>query len=228
MSLESEDLLHTQNNLYTLLKPKNLMNRKRKLVIGITGGIGSGKTLVSKMLARKGFKVYYADLVAKNLYLTDKKLVKSLVKVFGKEILNYKGKINLPKLKETIFANKKNYETINRIVHPAVMNFLKKEITKSRYELVLVEAAVLFESGFNKSLDYIVTVYANKKVRIDRLMIRDESSKTEINHLMKFQIDEKRKMEMSDFVIMNNKTIDDLKKQVDFLSKVLKALQENK
>ncbi len=201
------------------------MKRKRKLIIGITGGIGSGKTLVSKLLSKRGFKVYYADLVAKKLYSEDKKLVKDLVKVFGKEIINFKGKVILPKLKEIIFANKKNYETINKLVHPAVINYLKKEIRKSRYDLVLVEAAVLFESGYNKSLDYIITVYSNKKNRIERLMIRDEASRSEINHLMKFQIDEKIKMEMSDFVIMNNKTIDDLKMQVDFMSKVLKALQ---
>ncbi|MBS1551886.1 MAG: dephospho-CoA kinase [Bacteroidetes bacterium] len=201
------------------------MKRKRKLIIGITGGIGSGKTLVSKLLSKRGFKVYYADLVAKKLYSEDKKLVKDLVKVFGKEIINFKGKVILPKLKEIIFANKKNYETINKLVHPAVINYLKKEIRKSRYDLVLVEAAVLFESGYNKSLDYIITVYSNKKNRIERLMIRDEASRSEINHLMKFQIDEKIKMEMSDFVIMNNKTIDDLKMQVEFMSKVLKALQ---
>lgn len=201
------------------------MKRKGKLVIGITGGIGSGKTLVCKLLAKRGFKVYYADLVAKNLYKTDPKLVKDLTKVYGKDVLNYKGKINLPKLKEKIFASKKNYETINKLVHPAVINLLRKEIRKSKYDLVLVEAAVLFESGFNKYLDYIVTVYSNKKNRINRLMLRDESSLNEINRLMKFQIDEKSKMEMSDFVIMNNKTVDDLKKQVDFLSKVLKALQ---
>ena len=201
------------------------MKRRRKLVIGITGGIGSGKTIVCRMLAKRGFKVYHADIVAKNLYLTDKKLVNSIAKVFGKDILNYKGKINLPKLKDKIFSSKKNYETINKLVHPAVINYLNKEIRKSKYDLVLVEAAVLFESGFNKSMDYIVTVYSNKKNRINRLMVRDEFSKTDVNHLMKFQIDEKNKMEMSDFVIMNNKTIDDLKKQVDFLSKVLKALQ---
>ncbi|MEO6694875.1 MAG: dephospho-CoA kinase [Ignavibacteria bacterium] len=201
------------------------MKKKGKLVIGITGGIGSGKTLVCKMLAKRGFKVYYADMIAKNLYLTDKKIVKEIVKVYGKDILNYKGKVNLPKLKDKIFANKSNYESINKLVHPAVIKFLKKEISKSKYELVLVEAAVLFESGFHESLDYIVTIYSNKKNRINRLMIRDESSRTEINLLMKFQLDENRKMEMSDFVIMNNKTVDDLKKQVDFLSKVLKALQ---
>lgn len=203
------------------------MKSKGKLIVGITGGIGSGKTLVSKMLAKRGFKVYYADKIAKDLYLTDKKLVKSLVKVFGKEIINFKGKINLPKLKDIIFANKKNYETINKIVHPVVIKHIKKEIKNSNYDLVLVEAAILFESGFNISMDYIITVYSNKKTRLERLMLRDEASKSEITNLMKFQLDDKSKMEMSDFIIINNKTEDYLKKQVDFLSMVLKALQNS-
>lgn len=200
---------------------------KGKLIVGITGGIGSGKTVICKMLAKRGFKVYNADLVAKSLYLKDKKLVKSLVNAFGKDILNFKGKINLHKLKEIIFLNKKNYKTINKIVHPAVIDYLNKEIKKSKYDLVLIEAAVLFESGYYKSFDYIVSVYADKRIRTKRLILRDESSKNEIHHLMKFQLDDKKKMEMSDFVIMNNKGLDELKKQVDFLSRVLKALHVN-
>ncbi|MDQ3020283.1 MAG: dephospho-CoA kinase [Bacteroidota bacterium] len=202
------------------------MHKKGKLLIGITGGVGSGKTVVSKMLARRGFKVYYSDLVAKNLYLTDKKLVNSIIKVFGKDLLNYKEKINLPKLKEKIFASKKNYETINKLVHPVVIDYLNKEVKKSIFEIIIIESALLFESGFNKDFDYVVTVYSTKKNRINRLMLRDEASKNEIAHLMKFQIDEKKKMAMSDFVLMNDKTIDDLKIQVDFLSKVLKAMNK--
>jgi dephospho-CoA kinase len=197
---------------------------KKKLLIGITGGIGSGKTVVSKMLARRGFKVFYADTIAKSLYLTDKKLVAEIVKVFGKDILNYKGKIILPKLKERIFASKKAYQAINKIVHPVVIKHIKSEARKSKFDVVVIESALLFESGFNKELDYVITVYANERDRINRLMIRDEASKSSIKHLMKFQIDEKKKMEMSDFVIMNNKTLEELKVQADFLSRVIKAL----
>ncbi len=200
------------------------MNRKSKLLVGITGGIGSGKTVVCKMLAKRGFKVYYSDLAAKNLYSTDKKLVREIVKVFGKEILNYKGKINLPKLKEKIFSSKKNYMSINKLVHPVVIKYLIKEARLSKFDIVIIESALLFESGFNKELDCIVTIYSTKKNRINRLMLRDEASKNEINHLMKFQIDEKKKMAMSDFVLMNNKSLDDLKIQVDFLSNVLMTM----
>ncbi len=200
------------------------MKNKKKLVIGITGGIGSGKTEVCKLLAKRGFKVFYSDLVAKNLYLTDKKLAGNIVRVFGKDILNYKGKINLPKLREKIFASKKNYMAINKIVHPVVISYLNKEARKSKFDITVIESALLFESGFNKDLDYIVTVYSNKKNRISRLMLRDEASRNDINDLMKFQIDDKSKMSMSDFVLINNKTLKDLKIQVDFLSTVLNAM----
>lgn len=201
------------------------MNKKKNLIIGVTGGIGTGKTEVCKMLAKRGFKVMYSDLAAKNLYLTNKNIVKDIVKVLGKDILNYKGKINLPKLKEEIFKSKKNYEAINKIVHPEVISYLKKEAKKSKFEIVIIESALLFESGFNKDLDYVITIYSNKKNRIDRLKVRDESSTNDVNHLMKFQMDDKSKMAMSDFVIINNKKLSDLKIQVDFLSKVLKALK---
>ncbi len=200
------------------------MKNKKKLLIGITGGIGSGKTEVCKMLAKRGFKVFYSDIAAKNLYLSDKKLVANIVNVFGKEILNYKGKINLPKLREKIFDSKKNYLAINKIVHPAVISYLKKEARKIKFEIVIIESALLFESGFYKELDYVITVYSNKKNRICRLMLRDEASRNDVNHLMKFQIDDKRKMAMSDFVIVNNKSLEELKIQVGFLSKLLKAL----
>lgn len=207
---------------------KNMkLKNKGKLLVGITGGIGSGKTLICKMLSKKGFKVYNADLIAKSLYNKDKNLVRQLVRAFGKDILNYKKKLNLHKLKEIIFANKKNYATVNKLVHPVVIKYLTTEIKKSKYELVLIESAVLFESGFYKAFDYIVSIYADKKTRINRLILRDESSRNEINHLMKFQLPEKTKLQLSDFVILNNKSHEELKKQVEFLGRVLKALHKN-
>jgi dephospho-CoA kinase len=200
------------------------MKKTGKLLVGITGGMGSGKTVVCKMLGKKGFKVYYADLIAKNLYLSDKRLANKIVKYFGKDVLNYKKKINLSKLKDLIFSNKKNYEAINRIVHPVVIKYLRDEIKKSNYEIAIIEAALIYESGLDKYLDVVVMVYSNKKKRIERLMLRDESSRKEILDVMKFQMDERKKLEKADFVITNNKSIDDLKIQVDFLGRVLKSM----
>ncbi|MBK8984296.1 MAG: dephospho-CoA kinase [Ignavibacteria bacterium] len=200
------------------------MKIKKKLLIGVTGGIGSGKTEVCKLLSKRGFKVLHSDKIAKNLYLTDKKLVIEIIKVFGKDIVNYKGKINLPKLREKIFSSRKNYSAINKIVHPVVINDIKKFVKNNNYDIVIVESALVFESGLSKLMDYVITVFSNKKERVDRLKLRDEASTKSIKELMKFQVDEKKKMELSDFVIINNKSLKDLKIQIDFLSKILKAL----
>ena len=200
------------------------MKNNKKLLIGVTGGIGSGKTEVCKLLSKRGFKVLHSDKIAKNLYLTEKKLVNEIIKVFGKDIVNYKGKINLPKLREKIFSSRKCYSAINRIVHPVVINEIEKFVKNNNYDIVIVESARVFESGLSKLMDYVITVFSNKKERVDRLKLRDEASTKSIKELMKFQIDEKKKMEQSDFVIINNKSLKDLKIQVDFLSKILKAL----
>jgi dephospho-CoA kinase len=203
------------------------MKIKGKLLVGITGGIGSGKSEVSKMLARRGFKIYNADQIAKNLYISNKSLANKIVKYFGKDVLNYKGKINLSKLKELIFSSKKNYEAINKIVHPVVIKQLRDDIKKSNYEIAIIEAALIFESGLDKYLDMVIMVYANKKSRVERLMIRDESTRREILDIMDLQMDEKKKLEKADFVIINNKSIDDLKIQIDFLGKILKSISKN-
>lgn len=207
---------------------KIMKKNKSKLLVGITGGIGSGKTVVCSKLAKKGFKVFYADTIAKNLYRSNKTLLQKLVKEFGKDILNYSGKINLSKFREVIFANKKNYAKVNKIVHPIVIDYIKKESRKSIYDIVLIESALVFESGLDKDLDYIIMIYSNKKNRVSRIMMRDGSKKTEVENIMKYQIDEKEKLEQSDFVLVNNKTEEELDSQVDFLARLLKSLSEQK
>ena len=209
--------------------PEKIMKKqKSKLIVGITGGIGSGKTFVCNRLAKKGFKVFYADSIAKNLYSKNKTLLQSLVKEFGKEILNYQGKINLSKFREVIFANKKNYGKINKIVHPLVIDYILKESKKSIYDIILVESALVFESGLDKDLDYVIMIYANKKTRVERIMMRDGAKKSEVESIMKYQIDDKKKLELSDFVLVNNKTEEQLDDQIDFLARLLKSLTGQK
>jgi dephospho-CoA kinase len=199
-------------------------NSKKQILIGVTGGIGSGKTYVSNRLAKKGFKVFYADLIAKQLYLKDKTLVKKLVTAFSKEILNFKGKINLLKFKEIIFSSKKNYEKANSIVHPVVISYVKNQIKKTPHRIVLVEAALVFETGFDKYVDYVITVFTNKKKRIERIMLRDGAKRSEVEKILRFQMDEKSKLKKSNFIILNNKDLPYLDIQIDFIAKMLKLL----
>lgn len=197
---------------------------KGKLLVGITGGIGSGKTEACRMLAEEGFKVFYADPIAKELYVKDKNLAAKIVKEFGKEIVNFRGKINLSKMRQVIFANKKNYQNINKIVHPVVIDYIRRQAQRAKAKVIIVESALIFESGLYKDMDYVITVYSNKKNRVDRIVLRDGASKKEVESIMKYQMDDKLKIEKSDFVIVNNKTLDDLREQIRFVSKVLHTL----
>lgn len=197
---------------------------KGKTLIGITGGIGCGKTLVCHELAKSGYKVFYADPIAKQLYSKDKKLVQKIVKIFGKDILNFRGKLNLSKLRTLIFANEKNYRAMNKIVHPVVIDYIRKQAAKAKQKTILIESALVFESDLHKILDFAITVYSNKKNRLERIMLRDGAKKKEIEQIMKYQLDERIKVEKSDFVIINNKSLDVLYENILFLSKILKLI----
>ena len=199
---------------------------KGKTLIGITGGIGSGKSEVCAQLQNQGFKVFFADLMAKELYAKDKKLAGALVKRFGKDILNFKGKINLAKLKEAIFRSKKNYTDCNKIVHPVVIDYISKQIKKCKEKIILIESAILFESNFDKYLDFVVMVYSNKKTRIKRVMLRDGAKRKDIEKVMKYQMDERKKMERADIIIMNNKNMEGFSEQIDYVGKLLSSLEK--
>lgn len=197
---------------------------KDKILIGITGGIGSGKSEVCRLLNKRGYKVFFADLIAKELYKKDKSLAKKVVNAFGKDVLNYKGVISLTKLREKVFSNKANFKKINDIVHPTVIKYLMNMIKGVKAKIIIIESALVFDTDFYKYLDYVIMVYSNKKNRLQRIMLRDGAKKKDIEKIMGFQLDEKEKIERSDFVVVNNKPIDDLEKDIEFLSKILKLL----
>lgn len=201
------------------------MKFKNKILIGITGGIGSGKSEVCRLLSKYGYKVLFADFIAKDLYKKDKNLARKVVKAFGKDILNYKGVISLSKLKEVVFANKSNFKKINDIVHPTVIKHLMESIKGIKQKIIIIESALVFDTEFHKYLDYVIMVYSNKKNRLQRIMHRDGAKKKDIERIMSFQLDEKEKIEKSDFVVVNNKPLEALEKDVEFLSKVLNLLK---
>jgi len=199
---------------------------KDKLLIGITGGIGSGKSEVCRRLEKKGYKVYYADPIAKELYFKDRKLADIIANEFGKCVLDSQGKIDLVRLREVVFKNKKNFHKINNIVHPVVIDYILKEANKSNQRIVLIEAALIFESSFDKQLDYVIMVYSNKENRIKRIMQRDGAKRKDIENIMKFQIDDREKVKKADFVIFNNDSLSGLDSHVKFISSVIKTLKK--
>ena len=195
-----------------------------RLKIGITGGIGSGKSLAAKYFESLGYKVIYADKVAKELYANNKQLINKLVKAFGNGILDENGNLSRQNARRIIFSSKKNIKRVNSIVHPFVFREMDKIYSAIKDRIVFFEAAIMFESGSYKRMNYVILVYANKEIRIKRIIQRDNIKRVAILKLMKLQLDEREKLKRADFVIRNNSGTADLKKEIIAFNKILIAL----
>ena len=173
------------------------------LKIGLTGGIGSGKTTVAKVFELLNVPVYYADAASKRLYKTDKQLIKKMKEHFGDDIYN-QDELNRTKLAAIVFDNPEKLNLLNTLVHPPTIEDAQQWMQAQTTPYVIKEAALLFESGSVTSLDYVIGVHAPQHVRLKRVMDRDQTTREEVLNRMNRQIDEEIKMKLCDFVITNN------------------------
>ena len=173
------------------------------LKIGLTGGIGSGKSTVAKVFELLGVPVYYADAASKRLYQTNKELAASIKSYFGEDM--YEGdQLNRAKLASVVFGNEEKLQLLNSLVHPPTIKDAEDWMAQQTTPYVLKEAALLFESGSVSELDYLIGVYAPKSLRLKRAMDRDNTTREEVLNRMKRQIDEDIKMRLCDFLIKND------------------------
>ncbi len=175
------------------------------LKIGITGGIGSGKTTICKVFQLLGVSVYYADEEAKRLLDVNDEVKKCVIKTFGNEVTDSKGFIDRKILAALVFNDKENLEKLNNIVHPAVGKHFEnwlKENQSAKY--ILKEAAILFESNAYKVVDKIITVVAPLELKIHRAMQRDKTDRTTIEQRINNQISDEERIKKSQFVIHND------------------------
>src|SRR4030095_5016898 len=197
---------------------------QNKLLIGITGGIGSGKTTASKYFEQLGYKVVYADSAAKELYSTNNGLKRKLVGEFGKGILDENENISGIAARRIILSSRDSIERVNSIVHPFVVKEIDRIISKISDRIVFVEAAIMFDSGYYKKMDYTLLIYAKKSLRVKRVMERDMISSAEVEKLMQLQMDEREKMKLADFVIKNDDTKEKFLKALKSFSQLVKNL----
>ncbi len=174
------------------------------LKIGLTGGIGSGKTTVAKVFEVLGIPVYYADEAAKELMHTNELLKQQLILHFGNDTYFDNGQLNRKHLSSIVFNNKEKLELLNSLVHPATIVDAKEWFSKQQSAYVIKEAALLFESGTSEGLDYIIGVTAPVALRIKRVIDRDGVTAEEVKRRMANQVDEALKMKLCDFVLHNN------------------------
>jgi len=173
------------------------------LKIGITGGIGSGKSTVAKVFETLGIPVYYADDAAKRLMQEDPELKKQIIDLFGDNAFTG-GKLNRPWISAQVFGNPEKVNALNALVHPATIRDAHEWMTCQRTPYALKEAALIFESGSEKELDYVIGVEAPQELRIQRVIERDDTTRDAILQRMKNQLDEGEKMKRCDFIIHND------------------------
>jgi dephospho-CoA kinase len=172
-------------------------------IIGLTGGIGSGKSSVLEIFKKIGISTYNADESAKELISSDKKIIYSIKQLFGDDIYN-KNELNSKLVSEIVFNDKEKLKSLNSIIHPAVAIDFDNFCSKHRDESYIVkEAAIIFETKTENLFDKIIYVKAPKEIRIDRVMQRDKLSRDDVLNRIKNQINESSIIDKSDFVIDN-------------------------
>lgn len=178
---------------------------KPPLQIGITGGIGSGKTTICKIFETLDIPVYYADDRAKWLMANDPDLKKKIEEKFGEEAYTKEGKLNRSYLADRVFGDSESLRALNELVHPAVGRDAQQwHESQGNVPYTLKEAALIFESGSFRHLDKVIVVYAPREMRLQRVMRRDGSPREAIEARMDKQMPEEEKIERADFVIYND------------------------
>ena len=186
-----------------------------KKIIGLTGGIGSGKTTVAKFIEEKGFPVYNSDFWAKELVNVDGDLKLKIKELLGEKSYNENGFYNRKYVAEIVFNNEEILLNLNSLIHPAVKIHFENWVSEQNTEFVFKETALLFELKLNESCYKSVLVTADDNIRIKRVMDRDGKTYREVEAVMTKQMPEKDKVKKADFVIYNNSNIEDLKTETE-------------
>jgi dephospho-CoA kinase len=199
------------------------------LKIGVTGGIGSGKSTVCSIFAHLGVPVLYADNIAKEVSSRDSVIHKKLIALLGESAFQFDGSLNRSFIASEIFSNKALQKKVESIIHPRVEKEIERTFKEFAYRgeiIVIVEAALIYEAGLQKNLDAVIVVDADESERINRVRKRDVVSEDAVRSRITAQLDVKKKLEKADYIIYNNGTLEELESKVQFLYTVFKRLNE--
>ena len=201
--------------------------RKKVKIIGITGGIGSGKSTVSKFIEEAGFSVYYSDVRAKTIVNDDAELQQKIKELLGENSYDENGFYNRRYVGEIIFKDDQLRLQLNALIHPAVKINFENWISEQKTPFIFKETALLFELKLNESCYKSILVTADDNIRIKRVMDRDGKTYREVEAVMNKQMPEKDKIKIADFVIFNNDGLEELKiKTNQFINELKEGLAE--
>jgi dephospho-CoA kinase len=208
---------------YNFLRGKNMA-----LIIGLTGGIASGKSTVSRMLLNLNIPVIDADIEARKAVEKGEKAYLQIVETYGTDILSENGEIDRVKLGSIVFHDEEKRLQLNTIVHPAVrekMNSEKERILNSGNRVVVLDIPLLFESKLTHLVEKTILVYVEEEVQLQRLMARNQLSEVEATARIQSQIPLKNKIKLADEVINNNGTVEETREQLIQILKKWNALE---
>ncbi len=195
------------------------------LKVGLTGGIGSGKSTASKFFEKLGAFILDADKEAKNLLEKNEIVQHEVISEFGTDIINATGKVDKNKLARVAFQDVDHQRRLNSVVHPYIYDLIDKTFDKvlndGKYAVFIIDAAMIYESGYDIHLDYIIVITAQLKNRMERALARKTLTREEILKRIEFQWPEEEKVRMADFVIHNDGTEKELNDNIKSIIKKL-------
>lgn len=201
-----------------------IINTEKPLIVGLTGQTGAGKTTVSEIFMENEFYIINADIVARTVMSKGTPCINDVVQTFGNNILEENGELNRKKLANIVFSDKSQLEKLNSITYPYIVEQIQKMIDSALTfcsNKILIDAPTLFESGCNKLCNKIVSVVSNKDLRIKRIIVRDNLTKSQAEKRINSQLSEEFFRTHSDYIIENNTTKEDLQlKTLDVISKI--------
>jgi len=196
------------------------------LKIGLTGGMGSGKTTVSQIFSVLGIPVFYADDIAKTIMNEDEDLKQNIINLFGTEAYK-ENSLNRKYIAGIVFNNEYKLQQLNALVHPVTIAAADKWMKEQKTAYVIKEAALMFEASAAAHLDYVIGVYAPQVLRLQRVMHRDNTSREQVLSRMNNQVDETIKMKLCDFVIVNDEQQAVLPQVLSLHEKLLSMAQQH-
>lgn len=203
----------------------------RPLLVGVTGGIGSGKSTVCSILSELGCELFEADRVARELQVTDPEVILGIRELFGGEVyaLDATGHLSIDRrsIASAVFSDRKKLEALNALIHPKVFLAFDHAVDRCRREgrmILCKEAAIIFESGREGDLDRIVVVAADDELRVARAVARGMGSREEVLQRMRAQWPQERLIEKADYVIWNNGSLEELRSKTGEVFRSLMAL----
>jgi dephospho-CoA kinase len=194
-------------------------------LIGLTGGIGSGKSTVARIIEENEFPVYYSDVRAKELVNESEILRREIISFVGEKAYDENGFYDTKYVSTKVFSNSELLKKLNQTIHPAVKLDFEHWVLNQSQKIIFKETALLFELEFNKQCDKTLLVTAEDNIRIKRVMDRDGKTYREVQTILEKQMPEKDKIRKADFIIYNNTTLVDLNNETEvILSKILNVL----